>query len=81
MGVHLVVGKSIASLDELQGYDVILAACGVKGKIGDTPASAIDGLTIIGDGHYGKTTSVVECIADGQKAAEAILGQLTSVDT
>lgn len=81
MGVHLVVGKAIASLDELQGYDVILAACGVKGKIGDTPASAIDGLTIIGDGHYGKTTSVVECIADGQKAAEAILGQLTSVDT
>ena len=81
MGVHLVVGKAIASLDELQGYDVILAACGVKGKIGDTPASAIDGLTIIGDGHYGKTTSVVKCIADGQKAAEAILGQLTSVDT
>lgn len=81
MGVHLVVGKAIASLDELQGYDVILAACGVKGKIGDTPASAIDGLTIIGDGHYGKTTSVVECIADGQKAAEAILGQLTSVNT
>lgn len=81
MGVHLVVGKAIASLDELQGYDVILAACGAKGKIGDTPASAIDGLTIIGDGHYGKTTSVVECIADGQKAAEAILGQLTSVDT
>lgn len=81
MGVHLVVGKAIASLDELQGYDVILAACGVKGKIGDTPASAIDGLTIIGDGHYGKTTSVVECIADGQKAAEAILGQLTCVDT
>lgn len=81
MGVHLVVGKAIASLDELQEYDVILAACGVKGKIGDTPASAIDGLTIIGDGHYGKTTSVVECIADGQKAAEAILGQLTSVDT
>lgn len=81
MGVHLVVGKAIASLDELQGYDVILAACGVKGKIGDTPASAIDGLTIIGDDHYGKTTSVVECIADGQKAAEAILGQLTSVDT
>lgn len=44
-------------------------------------ASTIDGLTIIGDGHYGKTTSVVECVADGKRAAEAILGQLASIDT
>lgn len=81
MGVHLVVGRAIASLDELQGYDIILAACGVKGKIGDTLAGAIEGLTVIGDGHYGKTTSVVECIADGKRAAEGILGQMASVDT
>ena len=80
MGVHLVVGRAIASLDELQGYDIILAACGVKGKIGDTLAGAIEGLTVIGDGHYGKTTSVVECIADGKRAAEGILGQMASVD-
>mgnify|MGYP000394022096 CR=1 FL=1 len=71
MGVHLVVGKAIASLDELQGYDVILAACGAKGKIGDTPASAIDGLTSHRRSAITADTSVVECIADGQKAAEA----------
>ena len=71
MGVHLVVGRAIASLDELQGYDIILAACGVKGKIGDTLAGAIEGLTVIGDGHYGKrhpSSNVLPTASGRQKA-------------
>ena len=81
LGVRIVSDNVISSLDELDSFDYILSACGVKGKIGSSAAGDIDGLTVIGDGHYGKTTSVVECIADGKQAAEQILGQLTSVDT
>ncbi|WP_370851327.1 putative selenate reductase subunit YgfK [Megasphaera sp.] len=81
MGVRMEVGREITDLGELKDFDYLLAACGVKGKIGTAPAADIAQLTVIGDGHYGKTTSVVECIADGKRAAEAILGMTASVDT
>lgn len=81
MGVRMEVGREITDLGKLKDYDYLLAACGVKGKIGTAPAADIAQLTVIGDGHYGKTTSVVECIADGKRAAEAILGMTASVDT
>lgn len=81
LGVRIVYDNGISSLDELDSFDYILSACGVKGKIGTSAAGDIDGLTVIGDSRYGKTTSVVECIADGKRAAEEILGRLASVDT
>ena len=81
MGVRIETGRDISRADELAGFDYVLAACGVKGLMGGAKPADIPGLIVIGDGHYGKTTSVVECIADGKRAAEAILNMPVSVDT
>ena len=81
MGVHIETGRDISRADELAGFDYVLAACGVRGLVGAARPADIPGLIVIGDGHYGKTTSVVECIADGKRAAEAILNMPVSVDT
>ena len=81
MGVRIETGRDISRADKLAGFDYVLAACGVKGLMGGAKPADIPGLIVIGDGHYGKTTSVVECIADGKRAAEAILNMPVSVDT
>lgn len=81
MGVHIETDHGIGQYDELADFDYVLAACGVRGLVGAARPADIPGLIVIGDGHYGKTTSVVECIADGKRAAENILHMPVSVAT
>lgn len=80
-GVHIELNKDVTSLADLQGFDYVVVASGVKGKIGDSDVEAKDNVYVIGDKNFKKTTSVVECIADGMAVAEKILAAACAVDT